>query len=278
MSQTWNDLASLEVSSNASNLLIIDGNNLAYRWVGRNNYNDYAEEYINTIRSLAKSYNASKIVCCFDFGKSYYRLDLHSDYKGTRKKPETDEEQQKYDEFFNCLNTIIDNLPFEYHKYRGIEADDLITFICEKEKNNYDAIWIVSSDKDLYQLLDTNVFIFNLYSRKEITEDTLLETRGISPTEFLVAKIIQGDSGDNIKGIEGIGEKRSASIASGCESLNDLLKKLPLKGNAKYVKNLNSSKSILKLNEKLINLLGYNEVAIKAGKDGDDVWRMLNET
>ena len=106
--QSWNDLADLENYEEENNLILIDGNNLAFRWLNRKNHSDYYDEYIRTIKSLAKSYRASRIICCYDFGHSYYRKAIRDNYKANRKKPKEPDEAKKYDEFFNCLNNIID--------------------------------------------------------------------------------------------------------------------------------------------------------------------------
>tara|TARA_Y100000034_G_scaffold136784_1_gene215743 strand:- start:1758 stop:2603 length:846 start_codon:yes stop_codon:yes gene_type:complete len=275
--QTWDDLASLEPKAGANNLLIIDGNNLAYRWIGRQNYDNFGQEYTRTIQSLAKSYNAARTIVCLDFGKSYYRKKLLETYKANRKPPSEPDEVKRYEEFFGCLNDTIDSLEYEYYKHRGIEADDLIAFFVEKEKSNFNQVWIVSSDKDLYQLVDDNVNIFNLYSRREITQDYLLEELQLTPEEHMLAKIIEGDKSDDIKGIEGIGEKRAATLARKYKVLPELLLALPIKSTAKYIKNLNAGKNTLLLNEKLVSLKKYNERAIKAGKSGEQLWNLINE-
>lgn len=274
--QSWNDLASLEPREDSNNLLILDGNNLAYRWIGRKNYDDYSEDFILTIKSLAKSYNAIRVIVAFDFGKSYYRKELLEKYKDNRKKPETEEESKKYDDFFGCLNDTIDLLPMEYYKMRGVEADDIIAYLTTHLTMKYDHIWVVSSDKDLHQLINDSVSIFNLYSRKEITVDSLLEDRGLSPDEMLLAKIIAGDKGDNIDGVAGIGDKRSADLAREYKDLATLMLALPIKKKAKFIQNLNKSKDILKINSKLINLKKYHETAILAGKEGEKYMEELN--
>lgn len=284
--KTWEQVSDLDDLENVDvapreNLLILDGNNVAYRYIKRANYNDFGDDYIRTVQSLGKSYGAVRIIICFDFGKSYYRINLHEEYKGTRKKPETEKEQKHYDEFFGCLNRLIDYLPdvpIEFYKYRGVEADDLIAFFTENVSQKYKHTWIVSSDKDLYQLIREDVSIFNLFSRKEISIDTLLENTGCTPEEYLLCRYIWGDSGDNILGVEGIGEKRSQVLARTHGSLDKLIKALPIKGSrAKYITNLNSSKDILLRNEILINLKSYNEKAIKAGKDGKNYWSSLQK-
>lgn len=273
--QSWDDLADLDNYEKQNNLLLIDGNNMAYRWMNRRNYNSFGTDYVDTVKSLGKSYKAARIIVAFDFGKSYYRLEELPTYKANRTKPSDPEKARQYDEFFECLNETIDNLPIEYYKFRGVEADDIIAFFVEETKEYYDHIWVISSDKDLYQLVSDNVSIFNLYGRKEITEDYLLETHGVTPDEYLLAKIIQGDKGDNIDGIEGIGEKRGLALARDYQTLDNLIKALPINKTSKYIKNLNSGISILTLNEKLIGLKKYYEKAIKAGKFGDEFWNTL---
>ena len=78
----WNDLAAVQNQlGEKNNLLIVDGNNLAYRWIQRRNYNHFEEDYVRTIESLGNSYKAERIIVCFDFGKSYYLMNISDDYK-----------------------------------------------------------------------------------------------------------------------------------------------------------------------------------------------------
>jgi len=272
MTKSWNDLATLEEPRNdsGSNLLIIDGNNLSYRYIRRSNYNSYSADYVRTVTSLAKSYDAARSIVCFDYGKSYYRMAMYEDYKGNRNDNDlSEEDKQKKQEFFEVLNKLPEELPCETAKFRGLEADDSITYLVEKLKSSYDHIWIVSSDKDLIQLVDSNVSIFNIFSRKEITIDSLYDDLELTPSEFMLSRIIEGDKGDNIIGIEGIGPKRAQSLAKEYKTLDSVLNALPIKGKAKYIQNLNAGKDKLISNEKLINLKEYNQLAISASKEED---------
>lgn len=269
MTVSWNDLAEIEVEAakERKNLLLVDCNNLSYRYIRRANYNSYGEDFVRTVKSLARSYEASRTFTCFDFGKSYYRMEMFEEYKGNRKEDLSEEEQAKKDEFFAVLNGLPELLGSDSVKLRGVEADDTICYLVERFKSEFDHVWIVSSDKDLIQLVDDNVSIFNIFSRKEITKDSLRESLDLSPSEFMLSRIIEGDTGDNIIGIEGIGPKRAQALAKEYKTLDNLLKALPIKGKAKYIQNLNAGSATLIKNEKLINLKRYNEHAILAGKD-----------
>lgn len=264
MTVSWDDLSDLVQTKNAekTNLLLIDGVNVAFRYIQRQNYNSFTDDYIRTIKSLGNSYNAVRTICLYDSGASAYRKAIFPEYKDNRKIERDPEEQKRFEEFFNCLSQTIEQLPFEHYKFRGVEADDLIAYFVKTLSSRYNHVWVVSSDRDLYQLLRDNVSIFNMYSRKEITVETLLSDTGMTPKEYALSRIIEGDKGDNIKGVDGIGPKRASDLVSQYKTLDTLLNALPLPGKAKYIKNLNESYDLLVRNEKLINLLDHNDAAL----------------
>lgn len=278
MTKTWDDLVDVEnQKTQPKSLLLIDGNNLAYRWLQRKNYNSFQDDYLRTIESLSKSYNAERTIVCFDFGKSYYRMELLDSYKGNRIKPQEEEEQKHYEEFFACLNDIPNMLPYQTLKFRGLEADDIITFLTQNISPNYEHTWIVTSDRDMYQLLSDRISIFNIFSKKEIDIAYFLETYNLVPEEYLFSRILEGDKSDNIIGVEGVGPKRAQQLAKEYKTLDNLLKAFPLKGKSKYISNLNSSKEKLLINEQLISLKKYNQKVIDCSKDGKEVWNVLCE-
>lgn len=279
MIKSWNDLEDVVQSgyTEYNNLLVIDGNNAAYRFIRRANFDSYDEEFKRTIASLAKSYKAKRTIVCFDFGKSYYRKNLFAEYKGTRKQAETQEEIEHAEKFFAVLNRLPDELDEEVLKFRGIEADDTIAYITQNVSSRYEHTWVVSSDKDMIQLIDDNISIFNIFSRKEITKQYLQNELQLTPSEFMLSRIIEGDDGDGIHGIEGIGPKRAQALAREYKTLDSLLAALPIKSKSQYITNLNAGRDRLIRNETLINLKRYHMLAIDAGKDGEDPMETLSE-
>lgn len=279
MTVSWDDLSDViqakEEAESSNNLLILDGTNVSFRYLQRHNYANYTDDYIRTVSSLGKSYQAKRIICCFDSGASAYRKSIFPEYKDNRKVERTPEEQERFEKFFGCLSDTIEQLPFEYYKFRGIEADDVIAYFTKNLSHKYEHTWVVSSDRDLFQLLKPNVSIFNLYSRKEITVETLHADTGLTPKQYAFSRMIEGDKGDNIKGIEGIGPKRASDLVTQYGTLDNLLSALPIPGKAKYIKNLNEGADILALNEKLINLLDYNMQAISAVEKSDSIIQTL---
>lgn len=276
MTPTWNDLAELEENKlEEKNLLLIDANNVAFRYLHRPNYDSFSDDYIRTVSSLGKSYSSVRTICCFDVGASAYRKTIFPEYKQNRKVERTEEEQARFTAFFDCLKATTELLPFEHYKFKGVEADDIITYLTLKLKHKYDNVWIVSSDRDLYQLLDDNVHIFNLFSRKEMTQELLEEQFELSPSQYLDSRIIEGDKSDNILGIEGIGQKRGQSLIKEYETLDALVSALPLKGRAKYIKNLNEGLETLQLNKRLMDLKNHVDEAITMSENPDVVYEVL---
>ena len=279
MTKSWNDLEDVKQSdyNDFNNLLVVDGNNVSYRYIQRANYDSYEDDFKRTIASLARSYKARRTIVCFDFGKSYYRKNLLEDYKGTRKQAETEEEIAHAEKFFAVLNRLPDELDEEVLKFRGTEADDTIAYMTQNVSPRYEHTWIVSSDKDIIQLVDDNISIFNIFSRKEITKQYLQDELQLTPSEFMLSRIIEGDKGDNIIGIEGIGPKRAQTLAREYKTLDKLLAALPIKSKSQYITNLNAGRDRLIRNETLINLKAYHQTAINAGKEGDDPMEILSE-
>lgn len=247
-----------------TNLLIVDGNNLGFRYLKRKNFNSFQTDYIRTIESLAASYNCKDIIVAYDKGRSAYRKAIMPEYKENRSIKEEDKEH--YEMFYAELDKTAADLPFDKVKFHGVEADDIIAFLILELYDRYKELWVISSDRDMYQLLKGNVHIFNMFSRKEITAENLKEEKNVTTEEYMLSRVIQGDSGDNIRGIEGIGEVRGQEISRNHKgSLEKLLAALPLKGKSKYIANLNAGKDLLIRNEKLINLSGRTREIIGFG-------------
>ena len=198
---------------------------------------------------------------------------MSEEYKGNRKKPKEEEEVKRYEAFFEVLNNLPDLLDEEVVKFRGVEADDTIAHLVMKfeKSNQYDKIWIVSSDRDLHQLISEKTNIFNIFGRKEVTLESMKEELEITPDLYLLSRIIEGDKSDNIIGVEGIGPKRAQGLAKEYKTFNALIQALPIKGRAKYIQNLNASKELLIRNEKMISLKAYNEQALDAAKEPEIV-------
>jgi DNA polymerase-1 len=262
--------------TNDATLMIVDALNLAYRWKVRPSktgeplvQKPFQDDYIATVRSLQKTYKAGKIIVVCD-GGSKYRREIYPEYKQHRKDKylsASQEEQQAFEDFIKEFNNTIEkinlNNKWKTIKFVGVEADDISAYIC-KNINDYtiEDIWLISSDKDWLLLVDERISQFSYITRKEITYYNWTEHYDYKMEDYLSIKCLQGDAGDNITGIPGIGPVRAKSIVEKYGQVNDILKILPIKSTYKYIQNLNSSEDILIRNKRLIDLKTYCDEAI----------------
>lgn len=251
--------------TNENTLLVIDGLNLAFRW---RDFDEFTNEYVKVVRSLAKSYKAGKIIIAADQGSSSYRKTIYPEYKQNRKEKyetQTEEEREKFERFFNaweeCL--LILEQEFSLVRFPGVEADDIAGYIVRnKEKFNLEQVWLASSDKDWDLLVQSGVNRFSYVTRKETTVDNWSEHHDCNREDYVFLKAIMGDSGDNIKGVQGIGPKRGLELITKYGSIYDIMDSIPLAGKQKYIQALNESGQLLELNMQLVDILTYCEDAI----------------
>lgn len=268
------DKALARKNVNGKNLLIVDMNNLAYRYKQRGQV-QFADDMLRTVESLAKSYSALHIVCCWDWKSSSYRREIFDGYKAKRKelyKQQTPEEQLQAAMFFEGLDDAHIYLQQQEEKQGGItnfrfefvEADDLIAMTIQAMEPHVDHIWVISTDQDFCQLINSKVSIFAYKSRKEFTVDTLFEyTNADSGDQHLFIKCLQGDSGDSVPGVLDVGPKRGYALAREYGDLFNLIAALPIEGKQKYIMRLNEfGAANLMRNMELMDLRSYCATAI----------------
>lgn len=261
MGITFNEM----VSTNEASLLIVDGLNLAFRY---RDYDEFTNDYIRTVRSLARSYKSGRILIASDQGSSTFRKTIYPEYKANRKEKydqQTEEEREKFQRFFNNWEEtiLILNNEFDVLRFPGVEADDIAGYIVKnKARYNLEQIWLASSDKDWDLLVSEGVSRFSYVTRKEVTYDNWAEHYDCLMHEYVDLKILMGDSGDNIKGVEGIGPKRALQLIQEYGSVFDIIESMPVAGKQKFIQALNASKDKLELNMKLVDILTYCEEAI----------------
>jgi DNA polymerase-1 len=226
------------------NLLIVDGLNLAFRWKHQKK-EFYKREYIQTVESLAKSYNCGDIVVLGD-GGSDYRKSIDPEYKANRKeryKDQTEEERVEFENFLGEFQKTMEALTAKGYltiKYKGVEADDIAAVIClAREELELDEIWLVSSDKDWDLLITENISRFSTVTRKETTIGNWDEHYDFDPEYYLTFKCLTGDKGDNVPGVSGIGPKRAAGIIEDYGDVFDIMTTLPIESRYKFMQNLN---------------------------------------
>jgi len=250
-------------------LMIVDSLNLAFRYK-HSGALDFVDDYRRTVDSLRKSYNAGKVVMACDSGASKYRKELYPLYKQNRKDKQdlqTPEEEAEFQLFFEEFNRTMETYntgSYPLFRFPGVEADDVASYIV-KTRRHYpiDKIILISSDRDWDLLVSEHVMRFSYVTRKEVTLDNWSTHYDCDPEEYISIKCLQGDSGDNVPGVPGIGPKRAAELVKKYGSTYDIIASMPISGKYKYIDNLNQfGADALMLNYKLMDLLEFCDEAV----------------
>lgn len=198
--------------------------------------------------SLVKETNPDCVLAALDSQKPTFRSEEFSNYKAQRK--EMDEELKiQIPIVFEAIN----QLGIQTINCEGYEADDVIGTLVTKLKSEAQ-IYIVSNDKDMWQLIDENVFV--LIPNTKGTFEKIDETEAFKRLEFdknrlVDFKALRGDSSDNIPGVYGIGEVTAKKLISKYSSIEDIYKHIqeiePESLRKKLIENIETAYMSLKL-------------------------------
>lgn len=211
--------------------ILIDGNNLLFRSYYATAYNgnlmknskDFPTNalygFVNMINKILNEENPEYIMVAFDKGKNF-RHDKYENYKAGRIETPNDLLKQ-----FPYAYQILEAMGITALNLENYEADDIIgTFARMADENDlYDAT-IISSDKDLLQLISKEVNVKLLKQSGYILMNTEVfrETYKCDPIKMIDLKALMGDSSDNIPGVKGIGEKTAINLISEYGSLEEV--------------------------------------------------------
>ena len=209
----------------------MDGNNLLFRSYYATAYSGNLMKnskgfptnalfgFANMINKIIHEENPTHIMVAFDKGKTF-RHEKYADYKGGRGETPDELKQQ-----FPVAKELLIAMGIKYYEIDNYEADDIIgTFADFCEKDPEFAATIISSDKDLLQLISDETEIKLLRQKDYIryNRTTFKEEYGIEPVNMVDLKALMGDSSDNIPGVRGIGEKTALKLLQQYQTLDNL--------------------------------------------------------
>ena len=206
-------------------LTLIDGNSLLFRaYYGvhsrltRRDGTPIGAVYgffnmILPVLSSAKSNDS--FVCVFDASRISFRQDIYPEYKMNRVDPPADLPAQGL-----MIRNGLADMGVPVLCIPGVEADDVIATLTTQ--NNNSDTRIITSDKDLMQLINNHVFLYDGMKSREIREPDVLEKFGVRPDQVIDVQSLMGDSTDNVPGVHGIGPKKAAELINRFETLDNL--------------------------------------------------------
>ena len=187
----------------------------------------FLEVLMSRMRVNPKYDKSCSVIVCFDGIKGRQRRGvLYDAYKANRTfaaDGASTHEGKDIRQVFESAGLEVNELRkrWEARYDENLEADDLIAELCLAELLKTNDVVIMSGDTDLFQMLRyPNVRLHNF--RQEITAEDVEEKYGVKPEHFADWKALAGDSSDNIPGVQGIGEKKAASLLAQYETLEKI--------------------------------------------------------
>ena len=176
--------------------------------------------YCNMILNIYTKFKPDQIIVVFDTKRKTFRNEIYKEYKSNRSEPPEELIPQ-----FSIIREATDALQIPRVEMDGFEADDIIaTYVKRAEKKGF-SITIVSSDKDLMQLVNKNTKMYDSMKDNLIGIKEVKEKFGVSPDKIIDVQALAGDSIDNIPGVSGIGIKTAAELINNFKNLENVLKK-----------------------------------------------------
>ena len=227
------------------NSLVVDGSNLLWRvaWIAETRTKLINSQgvwtgpvylFLKSVKGLQDKFKPNNIWVTWDkkliYPSTNFRKELAPEtYKQNRDDEKAKEIHNQHDELAKWLTALgIKQI------YPGVlEADDIISWLVREKLTSS---VIVSVDKDLLQLIDSNTHYYNPIKKKLITPENFLQEVGVEINEYNYYKALLGDKSDNVEGIAGYGVQRSAKLCK--EGYDGIVAKLSVEDKNKFDKNL----------------------------------------
>ena len=240
-------------------LTLIDGNSLLFRaYYGVHSRLTRADGtptgavygFFNMILPiLASAKPDDAFICVFDASRITFRQDIYPDYKMNRTATPADLIAQG-----QMIQSGLMSLGMPVLCVPGIEADDVIATLARQNCTTTNATRIITSDKDLMQLVSDCVFLYDGMKNREIRTDAVLEKFGVKPHQVIDVQSLMGDSSDNVPGVPGIGPKKAAELINQFGNLDNLYANLDAVQNERIRGLLRDNREMAYISKQLVTL------------------------
>ncbi|MDH3258734.1 MAG: DNA polymerase I, partial [Deltaproteobacteria bacterium] len=244
--------------SSKERFLIVDGSNLLYRAfyaLPRLTSSDGTPTgavygFVSSLQKVRNRFSPRYLCVVFDAPGPTFRDELYEGYKETRQKMPEDIAAQ-----IPIIKEIIDISGIKSVELEGVEADDVIGSLSRIAAKMDLEVVIVSSDKDLCQLVEKNVQMFDSLKDRIVKAPDVRKKFGVEPEKIVDLLALSGDQTDNIPGVPGIGNKTAAALLQEFGSVENLTKNLDfVKGKRRELlrenlENIRISKELAKIKD-----------------------------
>ena len=272
-------------------LLLLDGNSLAYRAFfalplltnDSGIHTNAVYGFTTMLQRILEEEQPTKILVAFDAGKTTFRHETFTEYKGGRQKTPPELSEQ-----FPYLRKLIDAYGIKQYEQELYEADDIIGTLAKEASSQDMDVIIVSGDRDLTQLATEQVTVY--ITKKGITEIEkntpafIAEKYGLTPLQIIDMKGLMGDSSDNIPGVPGVGEKTAVKLLKEHGSVESLYEAMDTLKASKMKEKLVANEEQAIMSKKLATIytdapitISLADLAYNGPKEDEliNVWREL---
>lgn len=216
--------------------------------------------FTNMMVKLIEDLKAPYLAVVFDAARKNFRYDIYDQYKANRDDPPDDLIPQ-----FPLFRTATEAFGVPAIEVEGYEADDIIATYAKQAVAQGKKVTIVGSDKDLMQLVNDNVRLYDPMKAKYIEADEVFEKFGVTPDKVVDVQALAGDSVDNVPGVPGIGVKTAAQLINEYGSLEELLNRAGEIKQPKRREALIDNADLARISKQLVTLA--NDAPVPVGFD-----------
>jgi DNA polymerase-1 len=205
--------------------------------------------FTSMLLKLVQDTDASHVAVIFDAARKTFRNDIYPAYKANRPPPPEDLVPQ-----FALIRDAVRAMNLPCVERETFEADDIIATYARQAVDQGFAVTIVSSDKDLMQLVNDRVTLWDAMKNRPIGRDEVIAKFGVPPEQVIDVQALCGDSVDNVPGVPGIGVKTAAQLIGTYGTLETLLDRTAEIKQPKRRQSLEDNRDLALMSKRLVRL------------------------
>lgn len=273
-----------EVISLEKKVVLVDGNNIAYRAFfalpllnnDKGIHTNAIYGFTMMLMRILEEEKPTHMLVAFDAGKTTFRHQTFSEYKGGRQKTPPELSEQ-----FPFIRELLDVFHVPRYELENYEADDIMGTLAKEASEQGFRVKVISGDKDLLQLVSDNTLVSiprkGITEMDEYTPEALFEKYSLSPKQIIDMKGLMGDQSDNIPGVPGVGEKTAIKLLTQFGTVENVYENLEGVSGKKLKEKLEANKEQALMSKELATIITDAPITVHVdnieykGYENDDI-------